>query len=56
MGRWSAVSDWDYYEELDRRIIARARRCQHCGEEMTVVYNGDGAPVWMRCEHCEKTK
>lgn len=52
MGRMSAVSDLDYWDEMNPHLHHRLKPCQKCGGEMTVVCNGNGEPVFARCEAC----
>ena len=61
MGRWSAVSDYDYDDELNGRTHAghernTVPRCRTCGDRQQVVYNGDGDPVFVRCDACARER
>ena len=54
MSRWSALSDWDYWDDLERYRHRRAPQCLDCGRPMEIVYNGDDRPIHARCEYCHE--
>lgn len=61
MGRWSAVSDYDYDDELNGRTHAEHERrtvprCRVCGSVMQVVCNGNGDPIFCRCDRCARER
>lgn len=56
MGRWSAVSDYDYDDEINGRSAHISTRCRTCGEPMQVVTDSDGRPVWCRCDACARDR
>lgn len=51
MGKWTAVSDFDYEDEMNPQR-RREPRCPRCGDVMVPVCDSDGRPMWARCESC----
>lgn len=55
MSRFTAASDWDYFEECNRPAKSVEMHCRDCGAVVYVCRDDyDSVPRTLQCAECER--